>query len=68
MDASIGVIMQKLRDVGLENNTFVIFTRYGQREAPDVDASAEECAIGQSPRMWAARNYENIKENFERRS
>ena len=28
MDASIGLIMQKLKDVGLDNNTFVIFTRY----------------------------------------
>ena len=63
--------MQKLRDVGLENNTFVIFTRYGQSAKLrmwTVDTSAEECAIGQSPRMWAARNYENIKENFEWRS
>ena len=28
MDASIGVVMQKLRELGLENNTLVIFTRY----------------------------------------
>ena len=27
MDASIGLIMQKLRDAGLENDTLVIFTR-----------------------------------------
>ena len=28
MDASVGLIMQKLRDLGLDNNTLVIFTRY----------------------------------------
>lgn len=28
MDASVGVVMQKLKDLGLEDNTLVIFTRY----------------------------------------
>ena len=28
MDASIGVIMKKLKDTGLEDDTLVMFTRY----------------------------------------
>jgi hypothetical protein len=28
MDASVGVVMKKLKDLGLEENTLVIFTRY----------------------------------------
>ena len=38
MDASIGLIMQKLEDLELLNNTLVIFTRY-------VLAYKYKCAI-----------------------
>ena len=47
MDASIGVVMEKLRELGLENNTLVIFTRY-QRKLRIERASVGECARGRS--------------------
>ena len=50
MDASIGVVMQKLRELGLENNTLVIFTRYQLIPVTRyrIIMSVGECARGRS--------------------